>query len=258
MSDSATSYVAYASFGARLRALVIDAAVIAALLAVLVIAGDLTRDVRGTGRVFLVLLLAVVFLYEPLQVWRYGGTIGHRKANLRVVADATGDNPGFGRAFARFLIKSVLGIASFVSMALTRRHQAVHDSLTRTTVQIRDFDRARATDFAFERPLDPAVQLPSGVRRIVVTLLFLLGAFVAMTVLMVTLVTPRCLDNDACTAGETLVVNIVSLSWLAGSLFLVVAGWRGRLWGARARRGDAGTFQRSDLDSDLPNDVRHN
>ena len=243
MSDTATSYVAYASFGARLRALVVDAAVIAFILVVLVVASDLTRDVPGTGRVFVVLLLAVAFLYEPVQVWRYGATLGHRWANVRVVADATGGNPGFGRAFARFLIKSVLGIASFVAMALTRRHQAVHDGLTRTTMQIRDVGRARATDFAFERTVDPAVQLPSAWRRIAVIVLFVVGAFVAMTLLMVALVTPPCLDNDACTAGETLVVNVVSLSWLAGTLFLIVAGWRGRLWGARARRGDASAAQ---------------
>lgn len=174
-----------------------------------------------------------------------------------MVTDATGRNPGFGRAFARFLIKSVLGVASFVAMALTRRHQAVHDSLTGTTVQIRDFHRARATDFAFERTVDPTLQLPSRTRRLVVVLLFLLGAFVAMSVLMVTLVTPDCFDEVACTANETLVINGISVSWLAASVFLIIAGWRGRLWGARATRDDSSTRPPSGLGPGVPHDVPH-
>lgn len=236
MSDSPTTYVAYASFGARLRALVVDTAIVAAWIVILVVGGDVARDVPWAGRVTVALLLGVAFLYEPVQVWRWGATIGHRTANVRVVADSTGGNPGFGRAFARFLIKSVLGIASFVAMALTRRHQAVHDSLTGTTVQIRDFHRARVTDFAFERVADPAIQLPSRTRRFVVVVAFLIAAFVVMSTLMVVLVTPACLDEIACTPRETLVVDVISLSWLAASVILIIAGWRGRLWGARATR----------------------
>jgi uncharacterized RDD family membrane protein YckC len=243
MSDAPVSYVAYASFGARLRALVVDTAVVAALLIILVVAGEVARDISASGRVFVALLLAVALLYEPVQVWRYGGTIGHRMANLRVVADATGGNPGFARAFARFLIKTILGVFSFVAMALTRRHQAVHDSLSRTTVQIRDFHRARATDFAFERTVDPSVQLPSRSRRVVVVLLFLAGVFVAMSLLMIVLVSPDCLDDVACTSGETLVANGLSLTWLAVSVFLIIAGWRGRLWGARATKGESSSGQ---------------
>ena len=71
------SYVVYASFGARLRALVADAAVVAFLVVVLVLGSELARDVPGSGRVFVALLFAVVLFYEPVQVWRYGATIGH-------------------------------------------------------------------------------------------------------------------------------------------------------------------------------------
>jgi uncharacterized RDD family membrane protein YckC len=254
MTESPTTYVAYASFGARLRALVIDAAIVAAWMVFLVVGGDVAREVPGAGRVTVALLLAVVFFYEPVQVWRWGATIGHRTANVRVVADSTGGNPGFARALARFLIKSVLGIVSFVAMAVTRRHQAVHDSLTGTTVQIRDFHRARVTDFAFERVADPVIRLPSRARRFAIVLAFLVAAFVIMSVLMVVLVTPACLDEIACTAGEMLIVDVISLSWLAASVIVIIAGWRGRLWGARATR-DAGTGPADGLDSTVPDDV---
>jgi hypothetical protein len=148
----------------------------------------------------------------------------------------------------------VLGIVSFVAMAVTRRHQAVHDSLTGTTVQIRDFHRARVTDFAFERVADPVIRLPSRARRFAIVLAFLVAAFVIMSVLMVVLVTPACLDEIACTAGEMLIVDVISLSWLAASVIVIIAGWRGRLWGARATR-DAGTGPADGLDSTVPDDV---
>lgn len=233
-TESPKSYIAYASFGARLRALVVDAAVVVAAIVALVVASEAARDVPGSGRVFVALVFALALLYEPVQVWRYGATIGHRSANIRVVADVSGGNPGFGRALSRFLIKSVLGIASFVAMALTRRHQAVHDSVTRTTVQIRDIGRARATDFAFERAVDPTLQLPSRSRRAIVVLLYLVGAFVAMSFVMGASVPQDCLDEVACTAGEALAANVISAAWLAVTVVLIIAGWRGRLWGARS------------------------
>lgn len=52
-----------------------------------------------------------------------------------------------GIAFARYIIKVVLGLPSFISMAFTSRHQAVHDVLTRTTVQIRDLTLAVPDDY---------------------------------------------------------------------------------------------------------------
>jgi hypothetical protein len=96
-------------------------------------------------------------LYEPLLVaWR-GGTIGHFATNLRVVGPA-GGNPSFARAFARYVVKTALGLPSFISMTLTRRHQAVHDVLTRTTVQIRDSSRARPGDYYVPSPTSTAIQ----------------------------------------------------------------------------------------------------
>jgi uncharacterized RDD family membrane protein YckC len=83
-------------------------------------------------------LLFVVFFYEPLLVWRTGGTLGHRWANLRVVDNRTHHRPGFWRALARFWIKAWLGPVSFLLMSTTRRRQAAHDYLTNTSVQMRD------------------------------------------------------------------------------------------------------------------------
>ena len=95
---------------------------------------------RGLG----ILAVVVLVLYEPILVSRMGGTLGHYFTNLRVVDDRSGGNIGFARACARVVIKGVLGLYSFVILAATRRNQAVHDLLTRSTVQIRDPAKALA------------------------------------------------------------------------------------------------------------------
>jgi uncharacterized RDD family membrane protein YckC len=67
----------------------------------------------------------------------------------------TGSWPSFGRAFVRFLIKTILGVISFFTMELSRRHQAVHDLLTHTTVHVvAESEEVRPVAFAIGR--DPA------------------------------------------------------------------------------------------------------
>jgi uncharacterized RDD family membrane protein YckC len=141
----------YAAINLRARAFLIDALVVGGSLATLIVLSLFLEDVPGFGRVFVILVWMMALLYEPLLVWRRGATVGHRRANIQVVSDATGGPPGFFTAFFRFLIKAFLGFPSFLAMAFTRRHQSVHDFLTRTTVQVRDPSIARSFDMVFDR-----------------------------------------------------------------------------------------------------------
>jgi uncharacterized RDD family membrane protein YckC len=225
--------VAYASFGARLRALIIDSLVFAAALVTFLVASELVPDSRNSGRMLLAVLVLFALLYEPVLVSHSGATLGHRAANLRVVADDSGGNPGFGRALARFIIKSFLELPSFIAMALTRRHQAVHDSLTKTTVQIHDLGRARPGDLEFEREEEPGTPMPSRWRRAGVILAYSAGVFLLVSLVTGLLLSPECLDDVRCTPGENIVANVTSLAWVAATVYFIVAGWRGRLRGAR-------------------------
>jgi hypothetical protein len=168
------------------------------------------------------------------MVWRVGGTVGHLATNLRVVDDASGRNPGLLRAAARFWIKTALGVLSFVTMLLTRRHQAVHDSLTRTTVQIRDLAKAQPDDYLVERPAVESASMPSPARRILVVVMYQVVLFLAISIAITLLVSTACVEANRCTPGEEVVTNAVGLVWIGASLLCLVAGWRGRLWGARA------------------------
>jgi hypothetical protein len=75
-----------------------------------------------------------------------GGTIGHYLCNVWVVDDR-GGNVSFIKAFGRMIIKSLLGWYSFLAMVMTSRHQAVHDLLTRSTVQMRDLTKSKPYHF---------------------------------------------------------------------------------------------------------------
>jgi uncharacterized RDD family membrane protein YckC len=225
----------FASFAARVRAWLIDLAILAAILIVVIILGGFAKDVPGSGRVLLATLIAVPLLYEPIWVSRYGATIGHRRTNLRVVADGTKGNPGFLRALARFLIKAVLGVPSFVAMAVTPRHQALHDQLTDTTVQLRDAALAQPGDFQFARPEAPDRQLPSRGRRSIVVLLYLFGLFLLNGVAMSLLLSETCLVGERCTDTEHFVSTVVGVAWLVASVLCIVTGIRGQLPGARGR-----------------------
>ena len=248
-ADAADATVpAYGSFPRRFQAFAIDTAIVLTGIVVIAIASDLAQEVPGSGRVAVIALVAVVVLYEPVLVARYGSTIGHRAVNLRVVDDATGGNPSFLRALARFVIKGVIGILSFTTMALTRRHQAIHDSVTRTTVQIRDLSRARPIDFQLEREAVPDGLLPSRTRRVAVIIGYLVLLLIALAFTSGLFLSDACVNAGRCTSGEDLASQVFGVGWLALSVLTIIAGWRGRLPGGRAR----GSVAASDRPDDRP------
>lgn len=228
--------VAYASFAARLRAWIIDTAIVAGISITVLLGSDALPAFEHSGRAALFLTLAFLMLYEPVLVSRFGATVGHRVSNIRVVADRSGANPSFRRAVARFFIKAVLGLYSFITMAVTRRHQAVHDSLTATTVQIRDLSRARPGDMEFARTAATEASIPNKWRRLGVTLVYEATLFLIVSVFSGLAVSFECIDHDACTSQEDLLLNAAGLVWIAAAIYVIIAGWRGRLWGARSTR----------------------
>jgi uncharacterized RDD family membrane protein YckC len=239
IADAPThDHIAFGSFGLRLRALVTDSVVLAFALVAIVMLISVTEAIPGSGRVGVIGMFALLFLYEPLLVARRGATVGHRRANLHVVYDRSGEHPGFIRAFARFVLKTILGPLSFLSMALTRRHQALHDRLTGTTVRIHDLHLAHESDIAWERTaeeLEPIGAL-SRTRRVVVILGYLVLVFVVVNVSSWALVSGMCLLESRCTPREDRIQDVLVLAWIVVSAWCVIAGWRGRLWGCRSRR----------------------
>jgi uncharacterized RDD family membrane protein YckC len=203
----------------------------AVLLAVSVGSDILSRELG-------ILAVVLLVLYEPILVSRMGGTLGHYFTNLRVVDDRGGGNIGFARACARVVIKGVLGLYSFVILAATRRNQAVHDLLTRSTVQIRDPAKALPGQYIAERTELAAAGLPSWSRRIAVTCAYLLlmaavYLFIAGRIVASAAISNACLEGNFCSGGERILSLFIGAGLLGLCAVCITLGWRGRLVGAR-------------------------
>jgi len=148
-SVDSTSQVQFATFPRRLNALTIDSLV---LIGMSILVFLVLPTVQGLLpiRLFLAFMWwGTVIFYEPAMVARFGGTLGHWALNLRVVDDRTGGNPTLIKAIGRLPLKLFLGGFSFLTMSFTKRHQALHDLATATTVQIRDPSKAKPHHFVW-------------------------------------------------------------------------------------------------------------
>src|SRR5258707_4886272 len=125
----------YARFSRRLRGIVVDWIIAmtvmfgAVLLAVTIGSDNFSRALG-------IPVLLALLLYEPVLVSFTGGTLRHYFTNLRVVRDRNGRNVSFLKGWAPVVIKGLLGWYSFLVIEATRRNQAVHDLLNRSTLQI--------------------------------------------------------------------------------------------------------------------------
>ena len=228
----------YARFSRRFRGIVLDWMI---LMAVLFGALTLASTVRNDNfsRVLGILVIAALLLYEPVLVSFTGSTLGHYFTNLRIVDERSGGNVSFLKACARVVIKGVLGLYSFVILAATRRNQAVHDLLTKSTVQIRDPAKALPGQYVNERSDTADPNLPSRWRRVGVILVYLVLMFVAYIAILTVLnaagvMSNACIGNvSRCSAGERLLDTAAAVLILLLMALIVARGWRGRLFGAR-------------------------
>jgi hypothetical protein len=142
----------------------------------------------------------------------------------------------FLKACARVAIKGLLGWYSFVVLMATRRNQAIHDLLTRSTVQIRDSTRASPGHYVTERS-DPAdLRMPPWWRRILVTLGYLLLTYIAALVAAFVSMSQGCLNGESmalCAPGERITNVALSVALLFMTATIIGFGWKGRLLGAR-------------------------
>jgi uncharacterized RDD family membrane protein YckC len=222
----------YARFSRRFRAILLDWIIsLIVIFGALLLATAVRND--NFSRLLGILVVVALVLYEPILVSRMGGTLGHYFTNLRVVDDRGGGNIGFARAFARVVIKGVLGLYSFVILAATRRNQAVHDLLTRSTVQIRDPAKALPGQYIAERVAPADANMPSRLRRVAVIFVYLLLVVIADGIIAARTVSARCIDSNFCLAGERIMSLAVAVILLAGAAMIIALGWNGKLFGAR-------------------------
>ncbi|HZO45458.1 MAG TPA: RDD family protein [Xanthobacteraceae bacterium] len=227
----------YGRFLRRFQAAIIDFMVIlVALFGAVFIA--ITLNSENLARTLGFSIAIGWLLYEPLLVALTGSTVGHYLCNLRVVDNKTGGNINFFKAVLRTLLKAVLGWLSFVTMATTLRHQAIHDLATNSTVQIRNAAQASPHHYNHEQTELSSPAMPSG-RRLLVTGLYLIAVttvFVAFGLAIEDQFSSACLIDDRCTRGEEIALSAMGLSWVVVLVVAIILGWRGHLPGARKTR----------------------
>jgi uncharacterized RDD family membrane protein YckC len=232
----------YGRFLRRFQAAIIDAVVILlAIFGAVFIA--ITLNSESLARTLGFSIAIGWLLYEPLLVALTGSTVGHYLCNLRVVDNNTGGNINFFKAVLRTLLKAVLGWLSFVTMATTRRHQAIHDLATNSTVQIRNAAQASPHHYRGEQTERASPAMPPRGRRLAVTALYVI-VFTGIFALAVEfggdyLVSPACVNDDRCTRAEEAILGFTALGWLVAAVILIILGWRGHLPGARKARAES-------------------
>jgi uncharacterized RDD family membrane protein YckC len=231
----------YARFSRRFRGIMLDWLILMVVLfGALALASTVRND--NFSRALGIFVVAVLLLYEPVLVSFTGSTLGHYFTNLRVVDDRSGGNVSFLKACARSLIKGVLGLYSFVILAATRRNQAVHDLLTKSTVQIRDPAKALPGQYVIERSDTADARLPSRWKRVAAICVYLVLMFVAYIAVLAGLeaadiIPMACIENvNRCSAGERLLHTAGAVLTLLLTALIIARGWKGRLFGARKVR----------------------
>jgi uncharacterized RDD family membrane protein YckC len=231
-AKTAPTKTAYGRFSRRLRAFVIDWIIIALLLVIALFAA-VSANSDSVGRVLGFTFLAVWLLYEPILVCLTGSTVGHYVCNLRVVDDRSHGNISFLKAAVRLVIKSILGIYSFITMATTSRHQAVHDLLTRSTVQIRDPSKAVFSEYVVENTELLSPTMPSRMHRTVIIFCYSFASFISSAIFEFLLISESCSSSQQCSSIENATRKIVVLILIGAMAVFVIQGWKGRLYGCR-------------------------
>lgn len=192
----------------------------------------------GAARTAWVGILLVALAYEPVMVSRFGATLGHRARNLCVVDARTSERIGFFRACWRLVVKVMLGCLSLITLWSTRRSQTLHDFASGSVVCMRDIGLATPNQYraGSAQQVQPAGAMPSKGRRLAVVLGYLVYNYVVMTVVIYIVAHAYCDAYVMCQrARESGLPSILSLTWIALSIVIIVQGVRGRLPGARAK-----------------------
>lgn len=138
-----------AGMGSRLGARIIDFILlaVASVIVLIILFGGLARTERGFFAAFFLSLLvisAIVLLYEVTMIAVLGQTLGKKWAGVKVVHADHGGVPGWGKSIIRWLIPGLVNIIPvigniavlvvFLSPLFSKTRQGWHDMAATTVV----------------------------------------------------------------------------------------------------------------------------
>lgn len=125
--------ILYGTLGDRVRALIFDMVVIAGLGVATALILDGFENVPDYVRGLIFIL--IFFLYDPVMISSFGGTIGHLSKDIRVRRES--DNTKkilLPVAIVRFAVKLLLGTISLLTVTGNIKGKAIHDSVAGSVV----------------------------------------------------------------------------------------------------------------------------
>jgi uncharacterized RDD family membrane protein YckC len=228
MADSPVR--AYARFSPRVQASCLDAAFY--FCTPLAGVGLFTWLPEGYGGRWLAAAIAIgmPLLLEPILVARRGTTPAHWLLGLRIVDLETGRPPGLLVSFARYLLKiACLGPWLSPLIAVTARHQALHDFACGTVVEVIRPESRKGRLWTYDAAVDAVPVGPAA--RIVSTVGYSLVLLGAMGVVLV--LSHACVTERRCWIGEATALEAAARLWLALQYTVLWLGPAGRLPGVR-------------------------
>ena len=123
----------YPGLPARIKALMADFVVLLILMTCVTYLFSNLQSVLDNGRI--IAFIFIFFLYDPILTSVFGGTIGHHLIGLRVKReDESGKNILLHMAILRFIMKSLLGWISLLTVTGNDKKRAIHDFLAQSVV----------------------------------------------------------------------------------------------------------------------------
>ena len=120
----------------RYKVVLVDTVVLIILAIVYSVVLDAMGDVPGWLRIA---CFASVFLYEPIAIAFFRGTVGHWMGDLKVVKESDEHSKiPIWLTLLRIIVKYLLGIISLFSISTENKGQAIHDMVSGSIVLFKD------------------------------------------------------------------------------------------------------------------------
>jgi len=110
----------------RIQAIFIDIGILILVFFIATYLTILIGEIPSWAKI--AILIFMIYLYDPLLVSVFGGTIGHQMMNMKVKKyNNPNKNIWIGAAVLRYFIKGLLGWLSFITITFNKRKRSLHD-----------------------------------------------------------------------------------------------------------------------------------
>ena len=230
----ASQPIPYSKLHRRIKALLIDGLVLGLCLFITIF--SVAAMEVSSPLIESLIILVITVSIEPLCISFTGASIGHHLAGLRIRRSTEDKHLSLPLSYLRFIVKLSLGTLSLVSILTTRKHQALHDLVSRSIVVHRSPEQLSAHHIVAER-VDNTTDFifPSKTQRCVLIMVYLLCALLVLTAVSSLLLNEACLNYAICSSFDDAVQMLLPISFWACLFSIVGFGWQGYLYGARKK-----------------------